>query len=84
MLTFHRCDAIAIRGRRVTGVYLTDVRRGASGEIECKTAVIAAGPWSARIAEAAGAKLSAGARTRIHGAGISAYLTMHTVKGSEG
>ncbi|MGA2611955.1 MAG: FAD-dependent oxidoreductase [Spirochaetia bacterium] len=58
VLTFHRCDGIEIRNRHVSGVRLTDVRTGASHELGCRIAVIAAGPWSARVAKGVGVSLS--------------------------
>jgi glycerol-3-phosphate dehydrogenase len=58
VLTFHRCDRIVIRDRRVTGVAVTDIRSGVSREMDCRIAVIAAGPWSGKVAEAAGVDLA--------------------------
>lgn len=58
VLTFHRCDNIAVRGGGVAGVFLTDVRTGVFQEMDCRMAVIAAGPWSGRIARAAGATIT--------------------------
>jgi len=58
MLTFHRCNGIQMQNRRVTGVNVTDVRTGASSSLSCKMVVIAAGPWSGKIAKAAGVDLS--------------------------
>jgi len=58
LFTYHRCNGIDMKDHRVTGVNLTDVRTGTSRKINCKIVVIAAGPWSARIAKAAGVELS--------------------------
>ncbi len=58
LLTFHRCDGFRTSDHRVTGVSLTDVRTGTSRELACRTAVIAAGPWSGKIARGVGVSLS--------------------------
>ncbi len=58
VLTFHRCDGIEARDRHVTGVRLTDVRTGVSSLLGCRIAVIAAGPWSAKVAKEVGVNLS--------------------------
>jgi len=58
ILTHHRCDEIVTRAGRVTGVRLTDTANGKAGELACRLVVIAAGPWSGRIAESAGVRLS--------------------------
>ena len=58
VLTYHRCDEIITRGGRVTGVRVTDTRTGTAAVLGCRVAVIAAGPWSGRMAERAGVCLS--------------------------
>jgi len=58
VLTYHRCEEITTRDRRVTGVRITDLRTGVSGELESGIVVIAAGPWSGRIAQGVGVDLS--------------------------
>ncbi|HVO38461.1 MAG TPA: FAD-dependent oxidoreductase [Spirochaetia bacterium] len=58
LLTHRRCDEIITRAGRVTGVRLTDTTSGEASELACRLVVIAAGPWSGRIAESAGVRLS--------------------------
>ena len=58
VLTCHRCDEILTSGRRVTGVRVTDTRTGTPTILGCRVAVIAAGPWSGRMAGRAGVSLS--------------------------
>lgn len=58
VLVHQRCDEIVTSGRRVTGVRITDTATGATDVLGCRVVVIAAGPWSGRIAGRTGVDLS--------------------------
>jgi len=58
VLTYHRFDGMAMQDHRVTGVTVTNVQTGASRTLTSRVVVIAAGPWSGRIARSAGVELS--------------------------
>jgi glycerol-3-phosphate dehydrogenase len=58
VLTYHRFDGMTMEDHRVTGVKITNVQTGASSALSSKVVVIAAGPWSGRVARSAGVDLS--------------------------
>ncbi|HTP58196.1 MAG TPA: FAD-dependent oxidoreductase [Spirochaetia bacterium] len=58
VLTYHRFDGMTMRDHRVTGVKVTNVQTGEPRSLGCRVVVIAAGPWSGRIAQSAGVELS--------------------------
>ena len=57
ILTNHGVEEFLREGSRVVGVRLKDVRTGAPLELRSRVTIIAAGPWSARLAGRAGVSM---------------------------